>query len=1004
MAEELSSASRGTTELGSSTLEDFFENGTVGLHLVGGDGVILKANRAELSMLGYEAEEYVGHPIADFHADRHVIDDILSRLGRGETLDKYPARLKRKDGGIREVLISSSALFRDGAFVHTRCFTVDVTEQRAAESSYRETEARLRALSENLPNGMIYQIAVSQDGARKFTYVSNGCERLHGVSADEAKSDPDALYGLIHPDDLAGLMAAEQAALAAGSAFDHEVRMRRREGAYRWYRLTSAHRTVAGGDTLWDGIQVDIDNRKQAEQGLRGSEAYLRNLLDSTAEAFYAVDTDGTTTLCNRAFLNMLGFEREEDAVGRKLHDVIHHSHPDGSHYAKADCPVYRGASTGEPAHVSDELFFKLDGSSFPVEYRVSPLFDGGELRGAICTFVDISERQAADRALRETESELRSRSEALQVLNRAGATVAADVDVSVVVQTVTDAGVELTGAQFGAFFYNVLNEAGESFTLYTLAGVPREAFAKFPMPRNTAIFAPTFNGDGTVRSDDITKDPRYGHNAPYRGMPEGHLPVRSYLAVPVRSRTGEVLGGLFFGHAETAVFDARAEELMAGLAAQASVAIDNARLYQAAQWEIGQRRKAEEDLQQLNATLESRIAEEVERRAKAEDALRQAQKMEAVGQLTGGVAHDFNNLLTVIIGGIDTIKRSQPDDEVRIQRAADMALQGAQRAASLTSRLLAFSRRQPLAPQPSDLNLVMRSMTELLHRTLGETVELEGVLAPRLWTVDVDQNQLESAILNLALNARDAMPEGGRLTIETANAALDQGYVDTDAEVIPGQYVMVSVSDTGAGMDKATLERVFEPFFTTKEVGKGTGLGLSMIYGFVKQSGGHVTLYSEPGEGTSVKLYFPRFFGEHPNFDHQNAALAPIGHREEVILIVEDNPDVRAYSVMVLTELGYTVLEAEDVESALQVLEKSGQIDLLFTDVVLPGRSGRVLADLAQVQRPGLKVLFTTGYSRNAIVHQGRLDAGVELISKPFTFEQLAARVRDVLDMRARP
>jgi PAS domain S-box-containing protein len=626
-------------------------------------------------------------------------------------------------------------------------------------------------------------------------------------------------------------------------------------------------------------------------------------------------------------------------------------------------------------------------------------LFDGERCIRALGTALDITARKAAEQALRQTESELRAETRALQILNRAGELVASNLDLAEVVQTITDAGVELTGAAFGAFFYNVLNEAGESYTLYTLSGAPREAFAKFPMPRNTAIFAPTFNGEGTVRSDDILKDRRYGHNAPHKGMPDGHLPVRSYLAVPVRSRSGEVLGGLFFGHPEPGVFNARAEDLMIGLAGQASISIDNARLFQASQREIAQRKSAEQMLQQLNATLEDRVAEEMAQRGKAEEALRQAQKMEAVGQLTGGVAHDFNNLLTIIIGGLDTIRRSKPGDEIRVRRAAEMSLQGAQRAASLTARLLAFSRRQPLTPQPSDLNLIIRNMTDLFHRTLGETIELEGVLAPRLWTVDVDPNQVESAILNLGINSRDAMPTGGRLTVETANVILDEQYAATDAEVLPGQYVMVSVSDTGTGMDKETLGRVFEPFFTTKEVGKGTGLGLSMVYGFVKQSGGHVTVYSEPGAGTSVKLYFPRHHGEVSPGAEIQEGLAPRGHGEEVILVVEDNAEVRAYSVSVLAELGYSVLEAEEPEAALTLLRKSGRIDLLFTDVVLPGKSGRELADLAKELRPSLKVLFTTGYSRNAIVHHGRLDAGVQLISKPFTFEGLAARVRDLLD-----
>jgi PAS domain S-box-containing protein len=382
-----------------------------------------------------------------------------------------------------------------------------------------------------------------------------------------------------------------------------------------------------------------------------------------------------------------------------------------------------------------------------------------------------------------------------------------------------------------------------------------------------------------------------------------------------------------------------------------------------------------------------------------AREALFQSQKIEALGQLTGGVAHDFNNLLTVIIGGLDTLKRSEPNETARRDRALDMALHAADRAASLTSRLLAFSRRQPLQPTPTDLNILVRDMTELLHRTLGETVELEGVLTTRLWRVEVDQNQLESAILNLAVNARDAMPVGGKLTIETANTFLDESYSATDSEVRPGQYAVVAVSDTGSGMTAETVARAFEPFYTTKDVGRGTGLGLSMVYGFVKQSGGHVTIYSEVGEGTTVKLYFPRYLGSGTTDTPAGTPQVASG-AGEVVLVVEDNDDVRAYSVMSLTELGYQVLEACDAAAALSVLAGDQPVDLLFSDVVLPGMSGRVLVDKALELRPDLRVLFTTGYSRNAIVHQGRLDAGVQLISKPFTFDQLAARVRDTLDL----
>jgi signal transduction histidine kinase len=456
---------------------------------------------------------------------------------------------------------------------------------------------------------------------------------------------------------------------------------------------------------------------------------------------------------------------------------------------------------------------------------------------------------------------------------------------------------------------------------------------------------------------------------------------------------------------AKVEALDAAADDYLAKpFAARELLARVNSNIQMAAVRRDAERmlREQARKLESLNSTLEQRVEAEVAERFKVEEALRQAQKMEAIGQLTGGVAHDFNNLLTVIMGGLDTIRRSRPEDTARIQRAAEMAFVGTQRAAGLTNRLLAFSRRQPLAPRPLELNLLVRDMTELLHRTLGETVELETVLAPRLWAVEVDQNQLESAMLNLAVNARDAMPEGGKLTIETANTALDQSYFERDAEVIPGQYVVVSISDNGSGMSKDTLARAFEPFYTTKEVGRGTGLGLSMVYGFVKQSGGHVTLYSEEGHGTTVKLYFPRYNGKLDPLRDAPARPVPQASEGEVILVVEDSDDVRLYSASILRELGYRVLEASNADAALEIIRQAHRIDLLFTDVVLPGKNGRALVEAAKAIRKKMPVLYTTGYSRNAIVHHGRLDPDIDLISKPFTFDQLATRVRDMLDKSA--
>jgi CheY-like chemotaxis protein len=372
---------------------------------------------------------------------------------------------------------------------------------------------------------------------------------------------------------------------------------------------------------------------------------------------------------------------------------------------------------------------------------------------------------------------------------------------------------------------------------------------------------------------------------------------------------------------------------------------------------------------------------------------------MEAVGQLTGGVAHDFNNLLQIVVGNLELVQRNLPEDAPRLRRSTQNAMEGARRAVTLTQRLLAFSRRQPLAPKPLEPNKLVSGMSELLARALGETIALETVLAGGLWRVEADPNQLEAAILNLAVNARDAMPAGGKLTIETSNTHLDHAYAQQNVEVAPGQYVVISVSDTGEGMDKAAAERAFEPFFTTKEVGKGTGLGLSQVYGFVKQSGGHVKIYSEVGEGTTVKLYLPRHVGTAEEETEADAGPAPAG--AETVLVVEDDEDVRSYTVEVLRELGYRVLETANGPGALRILAlPDTKVDLLFTDVVLPGGlNGEQLALQARDRWPSLKVLFTTGYARNAIVHQGRLDPGVQLVTKPFTYNELAARVRDVLD-----
>ena len=399
-------------------------------------------------------------------------------------------------------------------------------------------------------------------------------------------------------------------------------------------------------------------------------------------------------------------------------------------------------------------------------------------------------------------------------------------------------------------------------------------------------------------------------------------------------------------------------------------------------------------------AAANAQLTEEILTREKTQAALIQSQKMEAVGQLTGGIAHDFNNLLTVIMGNLGWLGRDLPKTETRLRAYVEAAARSAEHAATLTHRLLAFARRQPLAPRSIDLNRLVTGTSELLRRTLGENIALETVLSGGLWLTLADPNELENALLNLVLNARDAMQGTGRLTIETANAYLDEDYAAAHDEVTPGQYVMLAVTDTGCGMSEEVRAAAFEPFFTTKGA-SGSGLGLSMVYGFVKQSGGHIKIYSEPRQGTTIKLYLPRLTApEAEVFAETAAQRAPRAASRESILVVEDEDAVRAYSVGVLEELGYEVVVAADAAAALRVLETQ-TVNLLFADVGLPGLNGRELADRARQSHPDLAVLLTTGYARNAIVHSGVLDSDVEMISKPFSVDALARSVRRILDAR---
>lgn len=943
--------------------------------LWGEDGVMLY-NDAYSGFAGGRHPQLLGSKVREGWPEVADFNDNVMRVGlAGGTLAYREQELTLwRTGAPEQVWMNldySPVLDESGKPAGVFCILAETTERVRVERALRESEDHYRTAVELNP-----QIAWTATPDGELDHVAQRWFEWTGVSG---LGENRML--VTHPDDRERSLAAWTQAFTTGGVYDIEHRVRVVDGSYRWMRSRAYARGDAEGRIVkWYGTTEDIEDQKRTKAALEESEARFRAITNSIDQMIWSTQPDGYHDFYNQRWYDYVGVP-EGSTDGEAWNGMFH---PDDQERA---WETWRHSlATGEPYHIEYRLRHR-SGRYRWVLGRAQPVRDaGGKILRWYGSCTDIDDLKTTQAALQDSVARLASESHTLEVLYRLGAEVAAELDLGALVQRVVDAGVELTGAQFGAFFYNVLDEAGASYMLYSLSGANRSDFAGFGMPRATAVFAPTFRGEGVIRASDITADPRYGHNHPHRGIPEGHPPVRSYLAVPVMSRSGEVIGGLFFGHADPGQFDERSERVMTGLAAQAAIAIDNARLFQAAQ--------------QANEMLETRVAERTAELEAAHEQLRQAQKMEAVGQLTGGIAHDFNNLLTGIIGSLDLMQRRiQQGRTADIDRFATTAMTSANRAAALTHRLLAFSRRQPLDPKPVNANRLVSGMEELLRRTIGEAVALEIVTAGGLWLTLCDPHQLENALLNLAINARDAMPGGGKLVIETCNAHLDDAYAALQREVSKGQYVCICVTDTGVGMPPDVVAKAFDPFFTTKPMGQGTGLGLSMIYGFARQSEGYARIYSEVGEGTTVKLYLPRHYGAADEPEPERADTESEKAQGEVVLVVEDEHAVRDLVVEVLRDLGYQALEAVDGPSGLRMLQSDMHIDLLVTDIGLPGLNGRQLADAARQHRPELKVMFMTGYAENATIANGFLDPGMEMITKPFAVETLTARIREIIE-----
>jgi PAS domain S-box-containing protein len=688
---------------------------------------------------------------------------------------------------------------------------------------------------------------------------------------------------------------------------------------------------------------VETTGRVQTERRLAADSEFLRGLF-AQAPSFMAVlrGPDHMFELANDAYMRLVG---HRDVIGKTVRDALPEVEAQG--FLAILDQAYR---TGEPFVARGlRVMLRRDRDGPLVQAFVDLVYQpitgpDGQVVGIFAEGSDVTEAQEAAQALRRNEDELR----------RLNAELARRVS-----ETVADHEEMQTSARATEQSFRILVEGVRDYAIYML-----DPDGRVTSWNSGAAHIKGYSAEEAVGS-------HFSRFYTDEDRADG-LPGRALAEAAAEGRYGRE------------GWRVRKD----GTRFWASVVID------AIRDEAGELVGFAKVTRDVTEQRETRIALENTR-----EALFQAQKMEAVGQLTGGIAHDFNNLLTGIVGSLDMLQtRITQGRTDGLDRYAKAAISSANRAAALTHRLLAFSRRQPLDPRPVNANQLVNSMEDLLRRTIGESIQLEFVLAGGLWPTLCDPNQLENAILNLAINGRDAMPDGGKLTIETCNTHLDRHYASQHPDVAVGQYVCICVTDSGSGMSPEVIARAFEPFFTTKPIGQGTGLGLSMIYGFARQSEGHAKIYSEPGRGTTVKIYLPRTRAA-IEADAGPERPPPPRASGETVLVVEDEPVVRDLAVEVLEDLGYRAIEAADGQAGLSIVQSPVRIDLLLTDMGLPGLNGRQLADLAREVRPGLKVLFITGYAENAVRASGFLEPGMEMITKPFAVDALARRIREMIE-----
>jgi len=932
-----------------------------------------------------------------------IREQFFACVRQGTAFDDEVEILPVQGGRLWVRIIGEAVRDSEGAVVRVQGALQDVTDRKRAEAALTQGERRFRQFADALPQPIW---TARPDG--RVDFFNRAFRNRFGAGT----ADPQSwLWSAILPAEEGPRWAENwRHSVAQGEQHSDAHRLRTADGEERWHLVTAAPvRDESGAILRWYGTAIDDHDRKRAEEETRRLAHRLDSVLNAIQEAFYTVDRDWHVTFMNDQAEQMLGKARA-DLIGRRLWDVFPAAVGSRPHRE------YRRALAEKvPVHFeyrSEVLGLWLDVSAYPLE------------DGLAVHLRDVSDRHAAIQTLRQSEARFRAAaqatshvvwdldlasgriwwsSEAARVFGYAPAEMGADLEawrsrIHPEDRERVDASSRRAVEQRHPYWsekYRFLHKDGSilevedrGYLILDAAGVPVQFVGGL--------------------SDITDRERILAQLAQQAALLDEAQDAIVVLDMDRRVTFWNRGAERIYGWTAPEAMNRPIAALVGGDAAELDAAVEAVRT--GGQWRgsLSQRTGAGAPLiVEANWTLVRTpggaprailaIHSDVTERRALEEQLRRSQRLETIGQLTGGIAHDFNNLLTVILGNAELLLEAAGEDG-RLSRLAATTRTAAERGAELTSRLLAFARRQPLDPKPVDVDRLLADMDDLLRRALGGGVEVKLVRSAGLWPALVDAPQLESAILNLCVNARDAMPGGGRLIIETANVDLGADYAATQAEVVPGPYVLIAVSDTGTGMPPDTVARVFDPFFTTKEAGKGTGLGLSMVYGFIKQSRGHVGIYSEPGVGTTLKLYLPRASAAVTAVEAGLAVGEPEGG-SGTILVVEDDELVRGHVAVQLAGLGYRVLTAASGPEALEIVRGAEELDLLFTDIVMPGgMNGRALAEAARRLRPGLPVLFTSGYARNAIVHHGRLDAGVQLLSKPYRRQELAAKVRQVL------